>query len=618
MLFCPNCANVVTVLPSMNTGANKWTCPTCPFEFPMDRQVTSQMHLTRKEVDDVMGGEESWKNVDSTEAVCPKCDNNRAYFMQLQIRSADEPMTTFYKPSTLSPLMRLALRVPSLMLMGRAIYALLQTMATDYHTQSAQWWLAYLRPLELGPPPAQPALAWNVFLAACIAQCTNVLISSIELVPPAEEPASFNLGSFAFILYLYSSRPEYEMGAHGGLLVALQLVELTALALSAVVRPPLVPRLLLTTAIASLRLLHFVSCPPADYPSVFQGHRVCEGIVLGIITCTIFLHSLAMLVTEGRVDIRPLVYAPSPVIRASDDFGLACIKLCTICLHATNLTSMSAEIALPQMPRKTVVELSSDGAQIIWGTERALPGLAHEVRSVHVTHERHLTDAGGIVRGIDKVRAGWTMVNVLAEAVAELCARPVRAVTRLVPVPGAVRGVPRAVRLVWHGTNGEIRRAQRIAMETQQAHDRALLIQQLRDPDMDMDGAALLADAGGESFRDIVQLHHARRDGPPLTRSEYRALVRASSAMSAETALELELLSAIRERRHFAPAAHENTRLCVVCCAEEREVICWPCRCIALCDGCREALVHHRRTTGAQLCPTCRTPIEAYSKLYLP
>ena len=74
MLFCPNCANVVTVLPSVSTGANKWTCPTCPFEFPMDRQVTSQTHLTRKEVDDVMGGEESWKNVDSTEGAYARAD----------------------------------------------------------------------------------------------------------------------------------------------------------------------------------------------------------------------------------------------------------------------------------------------------------------------------------------------------------------------------------------------------------------------------------------------------------------------------------------------------------------------------------------------------------------
>lgn len=53
--------------------------------------MTSRTKLKRKEVDDVMGGEDSWKNVDSTDAPCPKCENPKAYFMQLQIRSADEP-----------------------------------------------------------------------------------------------------------------------------------------------------------------------------------------------------------------------------------------------------------------------------------------------------------------------------------------------------------------------------------------------------------------------------------------------------------------------------------------------------------------------------------------------
>ncbi|KAK6052959.1 transcription factor S-II [Cooperia oncophora] len=28
---------------------------------------------------------------------CPKCSNDRAYFMQIQTRSADEPMTIFYR-----------------------------------------------------------------------------------------------------------------------------------------------------------------------------------------------------------------------------------------------------------------------------------------------------------------------------------------------------------------------------------------------------------------------------------------------------------------------------------------------------------------------------------------
>jgi len=45
----------------------------------------------------VLGGKAAWENVDSTDAECPTCGHKRAYFMQIQTRSADEPMTTFYK-----------------------------------------------------------------------------------------------------------------------------------------------------------------------------------------------------------------------------------------------------------------------------------------------------------------------------------------------------------------------------------------------------------------------------------------------------------------------------------------------------------------------------------------
>lgn len=54
------------------------------------------MYLEQKEVDDVLGGPDAWKGVDQTDATCPKCDHNKAYYKQIQIRSADEPMTTFY------------------------------------------------------------------------------------------------------------------------------------------------------------------------------------------------------------------------------------------------------------------------------------------------------------------------------------------------------------------------------------------------------------------------------------------------------------------------------------------------------------------------------------------
>ncbi|CEH19145.1 dna-directed rna polymerase iii subunit rpc10 [Ceraceosorus bombacis] len=59
--------------------------------------MTTRVRLRRKQVDDIMGGEDAWKNVDATDAPCPKCENPKAFFLQIQIRSADEPMTTFYR-----------------------------------------------------------------------------------------------------------------------------------------------------------------------------------------------------------------------------------------------------------------------------------------------------------------------------------------------------------------------------------------------------------------------------------------------------------------------------------------------------------------------------------------
>lgn len=46
----------------------------------------------------MLGGDDSWNNVDSLAVDCKKeCGAERAFYMQLQIRSADEPMTTFYR-----------------------------------------------------------------------------------------------------------------------------------------------------------------------------------------------------------------------------------------------------------------------------------------------------------------------------------------------------------------------------------------------------------------------------------------------------------------------------------------------------------------------------------------
>lgn len=95
MLFCPCCGTMLLVRGDSSTPL--FACQACSFIYEIDRPLASRMPLRRKQVDDVMGGADAWKNVDATDAVCPRCGHGRAYYMQIQIRSADEPMSIFYK-----------------------------------------------------------------------------------------------------------------------------------------------------------------------------------------------------------------------------------------------------------------------------------------------------------------------------------------------------------------------------------------------------------------------------------------------------------------------------------------------------------------------------------------
>lgn len=95
MHFCPICGNLLLL--EDGTGGMRFCCPTCPYLHDVDRIYTTSVKTKKKQVDDVLGGADAWDNVDRTEARCPQCSHDTAFFMQIQIRSADEPSTTFYR-----------------------------------------------------------------------------------------------------------------------------------------------------------------------------------------------------------------------------------------------------------------------------------------------------------------------------------------------------------------------------------------------------------------------------------------------------------------------------------------------------------------------------------------
>ena len=81
MLFCPTCANLLLI--EKTQGDFRFFCKTCPYVFFVEEKLEKKMLLERKEVDDVLGGEEAWENVAQTDADCPKCGNKKAYFFEI-------------------------------------------------------------------------------------------------------------------------------------------------------------------------------------------------------------------------------------------------------------------------------------------------------------------------------------------------------------------------------------------------------------------------------------------------------------------------------------------------------------------------------------------------------
>jgi DNA-directed RNA polymerase III subunit RPC11 len=98
---CPNCSNILKIAKVANLEGiqNRWECRTCPYIMPIKIPYVHHVEIKRKEVEDVMGGQAAWDNADKTDVQCvdTECDGSQAYFFQVQIRSADEPMTTFYR-----------------------------------------------------------------------------------------------------------------------------------------------------------------------------------------------------------------------------------------------------------------------------------------------------------------------------------------------------------------------------------------------------------------------------------------------------------------------------------------------------------------------------------------
>ncbi|VDL60335.1 unnamed protein product [Hymenolepis diminuta] len=101
VLFCPVCDSLLSIEQSSNCYALNCTEPSCAYQWFVN-SVISQDHIPhadlrlRLEEDAIFSADDVYSNAATIEETCPKCGNKKAYFIEMQTRSADEPSTIKY------------------------------------------------------------------------------------------------------------------------------------------------------------------------------------------------------------------------------------------------------------------------------------------------------------------------------------------------------------------------------------------------------------------------------------------------------------------------------------------------------------------------------------------
>ena len=93
MEFCNECENILDIKFADNIFINSCSC--CPFVKELEYREEKIYFAKENELQVLEDNLEKYASI--CEKECSKCKNDKAAYYELQTRSADEPMTIFYK-----------------------------------------------------------------------------------------------------------------------------------------------------------------------------------------------------------------------------------------------------------------------------------------------------------------------------------------------------------------------------------------------------------------------------------------------------------------------------------------------------------------------------------------
>lgn len=435
-------------------------------------------------------------------------------------------------------------------------------------------------------------------------------------------------------------------------------------------------RLFPSAFVSLLALAHFHSVlwlSDSSYPLLNYVPCLFESTLLAVVFLAIFLNVFTQIVTEGTVSRLLFGHQAALLPQWDEDFSVALLRMGTASLEASSVLGLGNQVGgvaavMPLPLNDGTVELNRLGlasfSPAVEGSikhRRFKKGFSNEIKTVRVT-----TTGGDI--WVDMVwcrelaRLGVSVVR----CVRGLILRSWNVFKRRSRKPPNFP--PR--RIVVRSEATESERNQDLDPEEQEEQEEELYERFIRGEPMDEDDedfeyypseterngftspTSSSSEHGSEEeegegevprqdtnetvslFSDlssapsamtsasVLVAHMTHNSSSPMTRQRFQHLMSVPSHRSDSLLSDWSDVAAIRRSSSSGTGVREDSynearRNCVICTAEPRQIICWPCRCLAVCDDCRENLAS-RSSASTHTCPCCRRNVDGYSKIYVP
>ncbi|KAI0949825.1 hypothetical protein AcV7_008481 [Taiwanofungus camphoratus] len=573
---------------------------------------------------------------------------------------------------------RWSFRIPSIYLLTKSLLIWLVLLLQGAHLfPSWKWgWLQTINDWVACKPMED--ICWFTFTSACIALAVGALTSGLEGINHQNSP--FNLFSFAFQLYIYSSPSTHGHKVQGGpsrpdihimITMIIPLLQLTLLHCLEVKKEWARQRLLPTALCSVLTLTHFhavIWVSPPSYPISNFVPCVVESLLCLIIFLSISLNAMTQMFLEGAIT-RPFIgHADTLMPKLDEDFSIALFRLGTASMEVTNIAGLgnevggvvgasAADIARRQADEdRGTIEVDRSGVVSISPAferqgKRRMPkrGFANEISNVRARTKPADAWADAMVHAewhretrkflLSVLKAGWTLCLVLWAFIRQkwrFANNPAQAhaATTTDQITSAQENTDEPEVAIYR----QFLRGESVSDDDDEDFEPPLDALQLdsrqatpsssTDDEDDTHGEALqlyseLSEGEAVSSAPLLLAHMTSPS--PLTRRQYGRLMSGASQTAPDDKFD-DWDEFARERRASGASAMDNSANnppaehiynCVICTTEPREIICWPCRCLALCDDCRENLAS-RSSASKHTCPCCRRSVEGYSKIYIP